>query len=365
MADEHIQKKPYFGGLDSIRTYAFFAVFVSHAYFSFFAITPWGTRWFAHGEVGVQIFFVLSAFLITYLSLSEYTKTGSFSILHFFKKRILRIWPVYALVLFISYAWYLMSGTQDSVGCLTRFVYFFGNTCMISGLPNIPGSATVAPMWSVSVEQQFYVVFPLVLLLCISFFRNIGKRITMYGVHIVLATIFIFGLYMRYLYAQDWNYISYSVVTSLPAFISGLYLAYGVYVKLPVIEHIRRYSTIYSISGAISFLSFLYVKFTGSIGVSLYIIPIIYTTCIWIILATSEQKEKDTSVLSGGYAHSVQYLGKISYGLYAYHMFAIVFMQYLFERTQPVFSSISALTLTIILAHISYTYFESWFLKFK
>lgn len=364
MTDGHTQKKPYFGGLDTLRAYAFLIVFISHSYFSFFTITDWGTRWFAQGEVGVQMFFVLSAFLITYLSLAEYTKTKTFSLSYFFKKRILRIWPVYFLVLVTSYIWYLASGSQDALGCLTEFVYFFGNVCMIQGIPNIPGSATLAPMWSVSVEQQFYVVFPLALLFCIYLFKNIGKRVTMYALHTSLAITFFFTLYVRYAYAHDWNYISYSVVTSLPAFIVGLYLAYGVHKKSFIMEHIHTYQRRYGVSAVISFFSFLYIKYTGPIGVSLYILPIIYTTCIWIVLAI-QHKEEGVGILQSYYTRAVHYLGKISYGLYAYHMFAMVSMQYIFERTQPMFSSIGALILTIIFAHISYKYFESWFLKFK
>jgi len=350
--------RPYFAGLDNIRTYAFLAVFVSHAYFSFFTVTPWGTRWFGHGEVGVQMFFVLSAFLITYLSLSEYAKTGTFSVLHFFKKRILRIWPVYFLVLFISYIWYLFrADVTDILGCTTQFAYFFGNNCMVQGIPNIIGSATVGPMWSVSVEQQFYIVFPLALMGCIYFFKNIRKHITPWLIHITLAFIFVYALCVRFFYAENWNYITYTVVTSLPAFITGLYLAYGVHKKSYVIDHIRAHQHIYSITACISFFSFLYIKFLGTLGVSLYILPIIYTTCIWIVLATGNTEKKEQT--------RIQYLGKISYGLYAYHMFAIVCMQYFFERTQPIFSSILALSMTIILAHISYKYFESWFLNFK
>lgn len=356
--------KPYFAGLDDIRTYAFLTVFVSHIYFSFFAITEWGTRWFAHGEVGVLMFFVLSAFLITYLSLSEYAKTGTFSVFHFFKKRILRIWPVYFFVLGISYVWYVVSGSTDNLGCLIRFVYFFGNTCMIENLPNIIGASTVAPMWSVSVEQQFYIVFPLALIGSIYLIKNTKQRIVTYIIHTTLIIVFVCALYARYRYAGDWNYISYAVMTSLPAFISGMYLAYWIHTKSCIIDHIRNHSSVYTMTAFVSFFSFLYIKFTGSIGVSLYLLPIIYATSVWIILATrGVQKKQD--IHASLYTNTVQYLGKISYGLYAYHMFTIVLMQYFFDRTQPVFSSVLSLIITIFLAHISYRYIESFFLKFK
>lgn len=356
--------KPYFAGLDDIRTYAFLTVFVSHVYFGFFTVTEWGTRWFAHGEVGVYMFFVLSAFLITYLSLSEYAKTGTFSILHFFKKRILRIWPVYFFVLLVSYVWYVVSNTTDALGCLTQFIYFFGNVCMIEGLPNMAGSSTVAPLWSVSVEQQFYVAFPLALIGSIYSIKHMRRDMMRWVIHTVLCIVFMYALYVRYVYADSWNYISYAVATSLPAFISGMYLAYWVYKKYRIVEHVRHHPYVYTVSAVLSFFSFLYVKFEGALGVSLYVVPIIYTTGVWIILATKEVQKKQ-SIETSVYTNIVQHLGKISYGLYAYHMFAIVLVQYIFERTQPVFSSGIALCMTILVAHVSYRYIESWFLKFK
>lgn len=360
------ETRPYFGGLDAIRTYAFLIVFVSHGYFSFFTVTDLGTRWFAHGEVGVQMFFVLSAFLITYLSLSEYAKTKSFSLLHFFKKRILRIWPLYVLVLSISYVWYTLAQTAEPLGCLTQFLYFFGNACMIQGSPHIIEASAVAPMWSVSVEQQFYVVFPLAFLGCIYLYKKIGKPRVVYTVHAILVTLFMWALYVRYLYAYDWNYISYAVLTSLPAFIGGIYLAYGVHRKSPYIQHIRAHAGAYSVSAFVLFFSFMYIKFQGAIGVSLYVLPIIYTTCIWIIVATREQssENKDSENISL-YTKTVQYLGKISYGLYAYHMFAIVLSQYVFAETSSWFEGFAALVFTVCFAHVSFVYFESWFLKFK
>lgn len=351
------EKKIYFGPLDTLRACAFFIVFISHAYLSFFSVSDTATRYLAHGEVGVQIFFVLSAFLITYLSLSEYKKTGSFSIVHFFKKRILRIWPVYFLVLGVSYIWHALSASAESIGCTYKFLYFLGNTCMIEGIPNTVGSQTVGPLWSVSVEQQFYIIFPIALLAYIFLVKKIRPYILKSIVHVMFAGIFIYALYVRYIYAHLWEYISYSAFASLPAFIVGVYLAYAVYKRFSIVTHIQNNSEPYMVTAVVAFVSAFFIKFTGAVGVSLYILPIIYATVIFILLAIAE-KVKVTNIIT-------EHLGKISYGLYAYHMFAIVFLQYVFERTQPVFSSISSLVVTVILAQFSYTYIERFFLKFK
>lgn len=358
MSHTEPEKRLYFGALDTLRTCAFFIVFISHAYFSFFQETELLTQRIAHGEIGVYIFFVLSAFLITYLSLSEYKRTGSFSILHFFKKRILRIWPVYFLVVGMSYVWN-MYASQQSLGCMIDFVYFLGNHCMIHGLPDVYGASIIGPLWSVSVEQQFYVVFPLALLVYVVCKKY--RHIIRYAIHAGLISLFVNALYARYIYADDWGYISYSVIPALPAFIGGMYLAYGVYKKFSFIEHVHAYRNIYVLSAYGALFLSLYIKFQDAIGVSLYVIPIIYATIIFIIFAIQKREESPSTYVQ----KTLRYLGKISYGLYAYHMIAIVLVQQIIPQAVSFSGSIYALIITICFAHISYKYFESWFLKFK
>lgn len=358
------QKKPYFGPLDTLRTYAFLIVFISHAYFNFFNITYQNTRWFAHGEIGVQMFFVLSAFLITYLSLSEYKKTGGFSVVHFFKKRILRIWPVYFLVIGISYVWHMISAAEESIGCMYKFLYFLGNTCMIDGLPNTVGSGPVGPLWSISVEQQFYVFFPIALVFYILLSKKRYSNLGKYFIHTLLILIFVYSLFIRYIEHDNWNYISYSMISSIPAFVSGMYLAYGLHKKSSILRHIQSYVYFYGFSAFIVFFSFLKIKFMGALGVSLYILPIIYSTCIWIILST---KERESVLIENQsfYTKITRYSGKISYGMYAYHTFAIILVSNMFERNFSFLESVFSLILTILMAQISYVYIEKFFLKFK
>lgn len=352
------EKRLYFGALDTLRTCAFFIVFISHAYFSFFQETDLLTRRIAHGETGVYMFFVLSAFLITYLSLSEYKRTGSFSVLNFFKKRILRIWPVYFLVVSISYLWYLIA-SKDSIGCMIDFLYFFGNACMLQGLPDIYGSSIIGPLWSVAVEQQFYIVFPIALLLYILYKKH-TQTIT-YALHAGLVSVFLYALYIRYMHAYDWKYVSYSTIVTLPAFIGGVYLAYAAHKNISCIQHVQAYRKIYSLSAYGALLGSLYVKFQNALGISLYIVPIIYATVIFIILAMRKREESELSHTQ----KVLRYLGKISYGLYAYHMIAIVLVQNFLPEAVSFSGSILSLVVTIGFAHISYKYFESWFLKFK
>jgi peptidoglycan/LPS O-acetylase OafA/YrhL len=350
------EKKLYFGPLDSLRVYAFFIVFISHAYFSFFRVTDTRTRVIAHGEVGVHIFFVLSAFLITYLALQEYAKSKSFSILHFFKKRILRIWPLYFIVIGLSYAWHLASAPEQTIGCASMFVYFLGNQCLLVGVPQSIGSSTLIPMWSISIEQQFYTIFPVMLYAAILARKKKAMRYVVAG---SLTAILAIALMARYAHAGEWGYISYATISSVPGFVFGMALAYLLFKNSTIISHIRKHRTGYSITALAAFVLTFVVKFMGALGVALYIVPVIYATSVYIILGTDPSKKGETK------KSPLQYLGQVSYGLYAYHMFAIVILQHLDWPIGPVGQSLSALVMTILMAHFSYRYIERWFLSFK
>ncbi len=365
MITQSTERKSYFTGLDNLRACAFMLVFFSHMYFNFFPANEVYRKIFAHGEIGVQIFFVLSAFLIMYLSLREFSKTGAFSVLHFFKKRILRIWPVYFLVVGASYLIYVLSNTTELMGCIHMFSYFLGNVCMIQDFPHVAGALTISPMWSVSVEQQFYTVFPIVFLLGILVlqkFQKINKALLHIVVFAAAAALIAYALYVRYLHSDNWRYIDYSLASSLPSLISGLCLAYFMHKRVRIIDHMRTYTKAYAIFGLLIFAYGIVLKNTYPWGALLYVIPIICSVLIYIVLATKEK------VGQTGKRSIVGYMGLISYGLYAYHMFAVVLVQkFLFPAysNNPLLASVLTLIITICIAHASFKYMESWFLKFK
>ena len=171
------KRRFYHPELDGLRFYAFLGVFVCHAlpldtafYHSLHLPMPW--LWGAiavSGASGVDLFFALSAFLITSLLLRERQETGEISLRLFYIRRILRIWPLYFLVIAMgvllahtartrnhlwyydqSLPWYYVAGYLLFVG---NWVYAaFGTTHSIC-----------APLWTVSIEEQFYLVWPAVM----------------------------------------------------------------------------------------------------------------------------------------------------------------------------------------------------------
>ena len=102
-------RRVFFPNLDGLRFFAFFSVFLFHSFFtkneavqnnSLFVTLRLLTR---HGDLGVNFFFVLSGFLITFLLLNERQFTGRIHIGAFYVRRILRIWPLYFVAVFLGF----------------------------------------------------------------------------------------------------------------------------------------------------------------------------------------------------------------------------------------------------------------------
>ncbi|MCG8928326.1 acyltransferase [Lentzea sp. CC55] len=135
-----------FPALDGLRAIA--AVLVVFFHYG-------GPDWL-QGWAGVQMFFVLSGFLITTLMLREERRTGRISLEEFYLRRAFRILPVYFVVLFATIAGSLVMGTFVSNGTGPALQYFFTFTNEFAG-PSPYGQS-----WSLGIEQKFYLVWPLV-----------------------------------------------------------------------------------------------------------------------------------------------------------------------------------------------------------
>ncbi len=154
--------------LDVLRFFAFLLVYVHHAlqYASPYGVFDPGSAkvvasLIAAGGLGVDLFFVLSAFLITKLLLIEQRTTGAIHVPSFLARRALRIWPLYFAFLLASM--YLIPHLLPREHLGRHFVWFLlfvGNwACALFGYPQ----SVAAPLWSVSIEEQFYLVWPLLL----------------------------------------------------------------------------------------------------------------------------------------------------------------------------------------------------------
>jgi peptidoglycan/LPS O-acetylase OafA/YrhL len=161
----------YVPELDGLRFLAFFGVFVHHALSG--DATWWASKGLPApaaslvgasmraGAYGVDLFFVLSAFLITELLLREFDLSSRVNAKAFLVRRALRIWPLFFFFLALSAVVdrFVLDRPGMSVIYIAAFVGFLGNwACGFWGYP----ASVAAPLWSVSVEEQFYLLWPFV-----------------------------------------------------------------------------------------------------------------------------------------------------------------------------------------------------------
>jgi peptidoglycan/LPS O-acetylase OafA/YrhL len=139
--------------LDVLRFFAFFAVFVHHGIYSVFPVLS------ICGGFGLCLFFFLSAFLITELLTRERRLTGTVDIRAFYVRRILRIWPLYLAAIFAAtIAGALLPVYRVSPLFLLSYLLMLGNVYIsYFGFP----ATFIDYLWSISIEEQFYLVWPL------------------------------------------------------------------------------------------------------------------------------------------------------------------------------------------------------------
>jgi peptidoglycan/LPS O-acetylase OafA/YrhL len=170
--------------IDGLRAIAVGVVILYHA-----QITILGHQPFKGGFIGVDIFFVISGYLITSIILKELITTGSFSFKHFYERRVRRILPALLFVMLVSFpfAWmYLLpSSFVDfsksilySLGFSSNFYFHYSDHQYGAE------SGLLKPFlhtWSLSVEEQYYILFPIVLLVTFKYFRKFLIYVLIFG----------------------------------------------------------------------------------------------------------------------------------------------------------------------------------------
>lgn len=374
--------KVYFYNLDALRFLAFLSVFVSHAVLFFgynndsAIFMKLRKLFFVHGDLGVTFFFVLSGFLLTYLFLQEKKSTGTIKLKLFYKKRIVRIWPVYFLTIIFGFfilpfiASFFTTGfvfnTSFDISKISWYVFFIGNIHMsFYSAPNL----IVAILWFISAQEQFYLFWPAIL----KYFSP--KKILYSIIFIILAsTIF------RYFYVYNYNMIHYFTLAIMSDIAIGALVAYIVEfapkIKQKFIDMTRIQIVI------IYLMILLLIPFKGMIDelISGNLYRIVYTLLpiifgILFAFVIIEQTYANNSLFKIGKSKTMTNLGKISYGLYAYHLVAL-FVVHVFMKSFGVhtkyddlgtysFVLVATFLTTIIFAQISFKYMEQKFLKIK
>ncbi len=162
-----IEKQKKIGGLDVLRAFAILFVFIYH-YIIFFEHPLWLEKIGKFGWTGVDLFFVLSGYLIASQLFESIGKTNKINLKVFYIKRIFRIFPAYFFILALYFLFPFVR-EKESLAPLWKYLTFTLNLHLNAHL-----TGTFSHAWSLCVEEQFYLLFPLILYLLFSL--NIFKK---------------------------------------------------------------------------------------------------------------------------------------------------------------------------------------------
>ncbi len=333
--------------IDGLRAIAVGAVILYHAQISILGYS------FAGGFIGVDIFFVISGYLITSIILKELITTGSFSFKNFYQRRVRRILPALLFVMLASlpFAWmfFLTSSFVDfsksilySLGFSSNFYFHY------SGQEYGAYSGLLKPFlhtWSLSVEEQFYILFPLVFIVIFRYFRK-------YLIHtLILGFIISLGL-------ADWGSRNYTSVTfyfphtRMWELLAGSILAYFEI----SLGHRSEQKTLNLILPSLGLILIGYSILSLNDGMfhpSFYTLPSVIGVCL--IIWFSNKDELITRLLSTKLFVGI---GLISYSLYLWHYPVFAFSRVTKFAEYDIFKKLLLGVIILILSIISYYFIE-------
>lgn len=348
--------KSHFHTFDALRFFSFLLVFLLHLpktdnpYIDFFLKS---------GGIGVSFFFVLSGFLITYILLYEKKKTNSISLKNFFARRILRIWPLfYAMIFFAFISQYgldVFNIPHTHEGYTPNWIasIFFAENYKMMQTGSFPDGAPLRVMWSLCIEEHFYVLWGIALYLTPS---NKTPYLILTSIVVANLTRFIYT-YFNIAHIDVFSHFDYFAYGAIPAylFMSGKKHMRQVE-KIPLyVKYLVFLITLISVF-VIPSLHFYFLDY-----LSPSILGILFSLTILFTLGNNSIHIKDDWWFSK--------LGKYTYGLYLFHTIIILFLiqvsSLLDLNLSWIVLAIIALLLTIIVSAISYHLYEKQFLKLK
>lgn len=343
--------------IDGLRAIAVISVIIYHL----------NENWLSGGFLGVDIFFVISGFLITGIIITE-IQQNSFSLKQFYTRRIKRIYPAFitvmALVSFIASAIFIYNDFNKLRKTIELAIAFLSNFYLGLTQGYFDLSANENPVlhiWSLAVEEQYYLIFPLILILAYKKFREIKVLfiITLILFFILLATSFIpANFYKEVLHQPNIYYLSN---LRFPELLVGSLLAiyHNLSNKVQLSKQVNNILAILSTLLLFSCLFLMNNDIAYIPGITL-ILPCIFTA---LIIHTTSQNNIVKLCLSN---KAIVFIGKISYSLYLYHWIFIAFAYYITGEKQINNQSIAiVIVLTIIFSVLSYYLIEQPIRKSK
>ncbi|EIT0950305.1 acetyltransferase [Staphylococcus pseudintermedius] len=347
----------YMPGLDGVRAVAVIAIIIYH-------LNP---QWLSGGFLGVDTFFVISGYLITSLLLTEYHNTGKIELMSFWLRRVKRLIPaVLFLVMGVIVLSLIFMPTEiqkvraDSIAA----IFYVSNWWYIMQNVDYFEQFAVQPLkhlWSLAIEEQFYLVFPIVLLSLLSFIRRL-KSIRI--IFLILLVISMIAMMVLYVPNENVARVYFGTDTRIQTLLMGVLLALvwpPFQLKAKVNRQMRTLIDTAGVVGlAILFICFKFVSETNSI--LYYGGFFLISTVTLLVIASSVHPSGYFAKFLGNKVFT--FIGSRSYSLYLWHYPIIVLIHHQFVQGQiPPLVYVVEILLMVLMAEFSYKFIEQPFRK--
>ena len=350
-------KSRYIPALDGLRAFAVLAVIAYHMHFS----------WASGGLLGVTIFFVLSGYLITSLLLIEFDNTGKIDLPQFWLRRIRRLVPAIIFVIVVT----VVLCTIFNHVLLTKMrpdvipsLFFFNNWWQIfhdvSYFEALGAPSPLAHFWSLAIEEQFYLIWPVVLFVCMK----VGvKRTAMRNATLVLIALSALEMALLFNPTADPSRVYYGTDTRAFSLLIGAWLAFvwpshmlGAKKSVRLSKQVRRVLDGVGIVAVVGLV--LMITFTNGFDPFLYRGGLVLCSVLTAIAIAVMVHPASLLGRAAGAAPLV-WLGKRSYGIYLWHYPLLLLMSPPPGSDQPWWMYPLQLLVILALSAFSYRFVEN------
>jgi len=363
-------RKVFFPNLDGLRFLAFFAVFLFHSFYTadpairasiWYRIPQELTR---HGDLGVNFFFVLSGFLITYLLLDEQRLNGRIAIGMFYMRRVLRIWPLYFVVVFIGFIVFPIVKAQFGYNVLhetARPWYFLTFLTNFNHLYYGCQTPTLTVLWSVAVEEQFYLVWPLLV-----------AAVPMRRQGWLFVGVIAGSLLFRALHQDNITMLNLHTFSLVGDMALGGLVAWLCFRDNRLTDAVAAMPRWGVVAGYVAGIALLAGR-TGLFSVPGYLVIDRLLLAIFFAFVLLEQNYAQRSLVKMSQFKRLSYWGNYTYGLYCLHFLALLMAYQLLHRLHlnttvfgtVVGDNVVGLAIAMAMSWVSFTFYEKPFLKLK
>ncbi len=336
--------------IDGLRTIAVVSVIIYHAEFTLGSI-----HLLKGGFLGVDIFFVISGFLITSLIMSEYQRTGGFSIANFYERRIRRLLPALLVVMLVSlpFAWSILFPTQlvEFSKSLIASLLFVSNFFWHDVLGEYgTESALLKPFlhtWSLAVEEQYYIIFPLIIVAIYQWHKN-------YAIVLLTAGFMVSLEFAEWATVEHASFSFYMLPSRFWELLAGALVANILYFHPQKDNDVLLNRTMPVIGLFLIFHSIIFTGFGSTHPGFITVIPVLGTV---LIIWFANENDLVTKFLSSKLLVGI---GLISYSLYLWHYPIFAFGR-INNFNSSSFDKLGWILLTFILSIASYFLIEKPF----